>query len=176
MRKTRLIPGLRPVAVLSRRAAAAATALLRSEGYYESQVTPDVSDADPPRAMLTVAPGPRFVLAAPLIEWIGAAPPLAAQAAADKALGLESGKPGKAIDIVAAEARAVVVLSSLGYADAAANPRQVIVDHSDHTMRPTFRFATGDIARLGEIWLERKGHTRADFVRGLAPWKPGRHL
>jgi translocation and assembly module TamA len=157
----------------ARDAADAATALLRSEGYYESEVTPDVSDSDPPMATVSVTPGPRFVLAAPSIEWIGSAPPAAAQGDAQKALDLAPGKPGRAFDIVAAEARAVVALSSLGYADAASQPRQVIVDHADHTIRPTFRIAAGAIARLGEVRLERKGHTRPGFVRGLAPWKPG---
>ncbi len=157
----------------ARDAATAATALLRSEGYYEPQVTPDVTDADPPRATLTVSPGPRFVLASPTIEWDGAPPPAAAVAAAGKALGLEPGKPGRAIDIVTAEARAVVTLSSLGYADAAADPRQVVVDHADHTVRPKFRITAGEIAHLGNIRLERTGHTRDSFVRSLAPWKPG---
>jgi translocation and assembly module TamA len=157
----------------ARDAADAATALLRSEGYYEAQVTPDVSDTDPATATVSVAPGPRFLLAAPAIEWVGSPPPAAAQAGANKAIGLSPGEPGRAIDILAAEARAVVALSTLGYADAAAEPRQVIVDHADRTVRPTFRIFAGEVARLGEVRLERKGHTRPGFVRGLAPWKPG---
>ena len=104
---------------------------------------------------------------------MGRPPPAAAQADANKALSLGPGKPGRAIDILAGEARAVVALSRLGYADAAAEPRQVIVDHADHTVRPTFHIAAGEVARLGEVRLERKGHTRPGFVRGLAPWKPG---
>jgi translocation and assembly module TamA len=157
----------------ARDAADAATALLRSEGYYESEVTPDVSEADPPKAIVTVTPGPRFLLAAPGIDWVGAPPPAAAQAAATRSLDLKPGTPGRAADILAAEARAVVALSDLGYADAAAEPREVVVDHADHTVRPTFHIEAGDIARLGEIRLQRTGHTRPSFIRGLATWKPG---
>jgi translocation and assembly module TamA len=157
----------------ARDSADAATALLRSEGYYEAQVTADVSEADPPRATVTVAPGPRFVLAAPSVEWVGPPPQDAAETAANRALDLKAGQPGRAPDILAAEARAVVTLSNLGYADATAEPRQVIVDHADHTVRPNFRIAAGEVARLGNVRLEKAGHTRPGFVLGLAPWKPG---
>jgi translocation and assembly module TamA len=157
----------------ARDAAANAQALLRSEGYYEADVSPDVNDADPPRATVTVTPGPRFLLAAPTIAWVGEAPAAGAAAAADKALALKAGAPGRAADILAAEARVVVALSNLGYADATAEPRQVIVDHADRTVRPTFRFNSGTVVRLGELRIERKGRTKAAWVRSLAPWKPG---
>ena len=154
-------------------AAASATALLRSEGYYESEVTSDVSDADPPRAIVTVTPGPRFNVASPTIEWVGAAPSASAGSAAVSALDLKDGAPGRAADVVSAEARAVVALSNLGYADAAAETRQVIVDHADHTLRPTFRIRSGGVVRLGELRLKPGGRTRPDFIRSLKSWKVG---
>jgi len=159
----------------ARDAAANATALLRSEGYYESAVVPDVSDADPPRATVTVTPGPRFLLAAPRNDWVGVAPSPAAAAAADKALALKAGAPGRAADILTAEARAVVVLANLGYADASAEPREVVVDHADRSVRPTFRINSGGVVRLGELRLEQKGKTKtkAAWVHSLAPWKAG---
>ena len=58
----------------AREAAEYATAVLRSEGYYAAEVTPDIGEGDAPAALVTVAPGPRLVLATPQIEWIGAAP------------------------------------------------------------------------------------------------------
>lgn len=154
-------------------AATNATALLRSEGYYEADVTPDVSDAEPPKAQVTVVPGPRFTLAAPRIEWVDGQPAPAAAAAADKALTLPAGAPGRAADVIAAEARAVLALNKLGYADAEARPREVIVDHADHTVRPTFKIASGGVVRLGGLKIEVKGRTKPAWVRSLAPWKPG---
>jgi translocation and assembly module TamA len=47
-----------------------AVAVLRSEGYYAYVVEPDVSEADPPRAILKITPGPVFVIADP--SWPGA--------------------------------------------------------------------------------------------------------
>jgi len=157
----------------ARDAASAATGLLRSEGYYESQVTADVSEADPPRAVVTVSPGQRFMLAAPTITWVGEAPSAAAAATAEKALALKAGAPGRAADILAAEARAVIALSNQGYADSTPEPRQVIVDHADRTVRPTFRINSGGVVRLGEARVEVNGHTKVAWVRSLAPWKPG---
>ncbi|HEY2178160.1 MAG TPA: autotransporter assembly complex family protein [Caulobacteraceae bacterium] len=157
----------------ARDSAANATALLRSEGYYEAQVSADVTDADPPRAFVTVTPGPRFVLAVPAIEWVGAAPDAAAAAKARAALTLAPGAPGRAADIVAAEARAVASLTKQGYADAQAERRQVIVDHADHTVAPTFRLASGDLVRMGGLTLKSKGRTKLAWLRTLAPWRPG---
>lgn len=157
----------------ARDAAAAATALLRSEGYYESDVEATVSETDPPRASVTVTSGPRFLLAAPTIQWIGAAPATGAVRRAEQAMALKVGAPGRAADILGAEARVVVTLSKLGYADAEAEPREVVVDHAERTVRPTFRIASGQVARLGEVRVEGKGRTKPGFVRSLAPWRVG---
>ena len=157
----------------ARDGAEAATALLRSEGYYEADVSADVPEADPPRAIVTVVPGRRFLLAAPAIEWTGERPTPAAIKAALAALALKPGAPGRAADILAGEARAVVALSELGYADAVAQPREVVVDHADRTVRPTFHIEPGGVVTLGEVRVENKGRTHAAFVRSLAPWKPG---
>ena len=46
----------------ARAAAEDAIAVLRSEGYYAYQVEPDVSEADPPRPLVLITPGPRFHL------------------------------------------------------------------------------------------------------------------
>jgi translocation and assembly module TamA len=155
----------------ARQAAADATALLRSEGYYESDVSAAVSDVDPPRASVTVIPGPRFAIAAPAIDWVGDAPTVAAADKARAALALKSGAPGRAEDILAAEARAVATVIKQGYADAQADPREVIVDHADHTVRPTFRIASGDLARMGALEAQSKGRTRVGWLRTLAPWR-----
>ena len=164
----------RDVPEARRRAIAAArdaVALLRSEGYYDAVDEPDISSAG--RPVVRVTPGRRFQLRAASIEWIDAAPEPAARAAALGAVGLVRGGPGRAADILAAEGRAVAVLEKKGYADAAIRRREVIVDHGDFTVKPTFRIASGAKVRLGAISLEGGGRTRAHWVSGLATWKPG---
>jgi translocation and assembly module TamA len=157
----------------AREAAEDAVAVLRSEGYYAYDVQPEVSEADPPTALVRVAPGPRFLLATPAITWVGAAPDPATQAAATGVLHLTPGAPGRAIDVVGAEGRAVSAIQRRGYADAQTEPREVVVDHAGHTVRPTFRIASGELVRLNGLDITTDGRTRKPWLQHLAPWKAG---
>jgi translocation and assembly module TamA len=164
-----------------RRAAQAArdaVALLRSEGYYEGAAQPDTAAAAASKSAIRVVVGPRFRLGETVIQWIGAPPDAAAAKAATQALRLRAGAPGRAADILGAEARALAGLRKGGYADAAAQPREVVVDHADDSVRPTLRLAAGAPVRMGEVRLVRSAKsarqkTRARWVTHLAPWKPG---
>ncbi|WP_374471410.1 autotransporter assembly complex family protein [Phenylobacterium sp.] len=157
----------------ARAAAEDAIAVLRSEGYYAYAVEPDVGEADPPMALVRVTPGPRFRIAEPRIDWVGSPPEPQAGQAASAALELQPGQPGRAADVVGAEGRAVAAIQQRGYADVRAESREVIVDHADQTVRPTFRIAAGDIVRLDGVKLITDGRTDPDWVSRLAPWREG---
>src|SRR5277367_2282877 len=130
-----------------------ATALLRSEGYYDAVVEADVGEGSPPRAIVRVTAGSRYRLAAASIDWAPPQPDAAALAAAQAALNLSPGAPGRAAEIIGAEGRAIAAVDKLGYADAAIRPREVIVDHADQTVKPTFHIAAGEKVRLGALQL-----------------------
>ena len=155
------------------KAAEDAIAVLRSEAYYAYDVQPDVGEGDAPAAVVHVTPGARFKLAQPRIEWVGEAPDAAAQAAATGALALHEGSPARAADVVGAEGRAVAAVQKRGYADVATQPREVVVDHADLSVQPTYRIAAGRIARLDGIQLTTDGRTRKAWLDHLAPWKSG---
>jgi translocation and assembly module TamA len=157
----------------AREAAADAVALLRSEGYYDAEVEPDVTDAEPPTALVKIAPGSRFKIDGVVLDWIGAAPSPEVAKAAVAALRITPGTPGRAADVLAAEGRAVALLATKGYADAEARPREVVVDHADATVRPTFNIAAGDLVHLGPIRIIGTGRTRPDWLRKLVPWRSG---
>lgn len=157
----------------ARAAAEDAIALLRSEGYYANQVEPDVTEADPPRAIVQVAPGQRFRLKTPALAWQGDAPDAEAQSVAVKSIGLEAGAPGRAADIIAGEGRIVAAIQQRGYADAQVETRDVVVDHADSTVWPTYHISAGPLVRLDGLDIQNPGRSRADFLRRLAPWKPG---
>jgi translocation and assembly module TamA len=157
----------------AREAGEAAIAVLRSEGYYDYHVEPGVIAGDTPTAVVRVTPGPRSVIGKTTIVWEGAAPDAAAQAAAGTALALPPGRPGQAAEVLAAEGRVVAALQKRGYADAAVRPRRVVVDHADHTLQPTFRFAAGPVVRLDGLRVVSRGRTRRAWVATLAPWKKG---
>ncbi|MDE2488154.1 MAG: outer membrane protein assembly factor [Alphaproteobacteria bacterium] len=150
-----------------------ATAVLRSEGYYAAVVQPQVGEGDAPAASVRITPGPRFVLAAPAIEWVGPPPDQTAVQDAEQSLALKPGAPGRAADVVAAEGRAVAAVQKRGYADAKADPRQVVVDYATRTVQPTYRIAAGVLSRLDGIKLTTNGRTSAAWIQHLAPWKPG---
>lgn len=157
----------------ARAAAEDATAALRSEGYYGYRVQPDVSESEPPRALVDITPGPRFRLGEPVIDWRAPAPDAKAQGQAAAALALPAGGPGRAADILAAEGRVVAAVQKQGYADAEAGPRDVVVDHADASVTPTFHIASGPLVRLEGLRIDSAGRTNPAWVRHLAPWAAG---
>ena len=157
----------------AREAGESAIAVLRSEGYYDYTVDPDVGEGETPVAIVRITLGPRSTIAAPTIVWEGEPPDPETLAAAQKALALSPGSPGRAADVLAAEGRLVSTLRIRGYADVVAKPRQVVVDHAEHTLRPTFHLAAGSIVHLGDVKVIGQGRTRPSWVATLAPWKRG---
>lgn len=147
--------------------------VLRSEGYYAYDVEPDVSESDPPQPVVKVTPGPRFGIADPKVEWLTPAPLDEVQAAGEAVMGLANGQPGRAADVIGAEGRIVAAVQKRGYADVVAGDREVIVDHADKTVRPTFRINAGDLVRLNGLELITEGRTNPAWLERLAPWKSG---
>lgn len=157
----------------AREAAEDAIAVLRSEGYYAYDVTADLGESDPPVPIVRITPGPRFTLAEPKLEWVGEPPQPTVRQAAEQSLLLDPGAAGRAADVLAAEGRAVATVQKSGYADVTAAPREVIVDHADHTVRPTFRIVAGELVRLDGLQLVTEGRTNPRWLQQLAPWREG---
>jgi translocation and assembly module TamA len=157
----------------AREAAQDTIVVLRSEGYYAYDVEPDIGEGDAPKALVKVSPGPRFVLGQARIDWIGALPDPAVVAAAQTAMALKPGAPGRAADVVAAEGRVVAAVRKRGYADVKADPREVTVDHADNTVSPDYRIDAGAIVHLDSIQLDTHGRTHPEWLQHLAPWRHG---
>ena len=157
----------------AREAAADAIAVLRSEGYYGAEVIPEVGEGDTPLPVVRVRPEKRFVIADPKIDWAGDLPTTDVQAAAQAVMGLANGQAGRAADVVGAEGRIVAAVQKRGFADVTAEPREVIVDHQDRTVRPTYRIAAGDLVRLDAVRLVTGGRTDPVWLNRLAPWVVG---
>lgn len=159
-----------------RRAQAAAEnamAVLRSEGYYGAVIEDDVQGESPPMAIIVITPGPRFLISEPSVEWIAPEPDGGSLTDAVSVLELEPGQPGRAADVLAAEGRVIARLAELGYPDAEAGQRRVVVDHAASTLQPTFRIMAGSPVRLDGVILETQGRTNRGWVENLAPWAPG---
>lgn len=154
-------------------AAEKAIAVLRSQGYYDYDVEPDIGDGDAPASIVTVHTGPLTRITETRIDWVGAAPDAKAQADATAAMALKAGDAGRAETVIAAEGRIVAALQKHGYADALARPREVVVDHADRSMHPTFKIAAGPLVKMDGVKVEGKSRTHASWVARLAPWRPG---
>ncbi|MHB8284385.1 MAG: autotransporter assembly complex protein TamA [Caulobacteraceae bacterium] len=150
-----------------------ATALLRSEGYYDATVEPDISATDKPQPLVKIELGPRTVFGDTVVSYTGAAPDSLAVAAAEKAIALKPGAPARAADVLAAQGRVVAALQARGYADAKSDTLTPVVDHATKTMLATFKVEAGALVRMDGIRFETKGHTDPRFVKPLVPWKPG---
>ncbi|WP_426025003.1 autotransporter assembly complex protein TamA [Brevundimonas sp. TSRC1-1] len=154
-------------------ALSAAEALLRSEAYYQPVLEDVVEGEDRPSAIVDVQPGRRFLLTQPTITWTDPAPDAESAADALKAIGLKAGAPGRAVDVISGEGRAVATLVRDGYADAKADPRRVVVDHAAFTVAPEYRIDSGRLVLLDGVVMPRTGRTNPAWVAGLAPWTEG---
>ncbi|MGZ9114062.1 MAG: autotransporter assembly complex protein TamA, partial [Brevundimonas sp.] len=157
----------------ARAAMEAAEALLRSEGYYQPVLEDAVEGEENPVAIVNVTPGRRFVLTDPRVQWTAPAPDAESEAVALHEVVVKSDQAGRAGDIIAAEGRVVATLTRRGYADAAAEPRRVVVDHATFTVQPNYRISSGALVRLNGVRLETQGATNPAWVTGLAPWAEG---
>lgn len=157
----------------ARAAMASAEALLRSEGYYQPVLADIVEGEDNPVAIVEIAPGPRFVLAEPVIRWVEAEPEPEVIRTAQAEIQLEPGDPGRAADVIAGEGRIIASLARDGYPDAVTQPRRVVVDHATMTVAPTFNIDAGPLVRLDGVRVETRGPTNPPWVMGLAPWHEG---
>lgn len=157
----------------ARSAAEAAEALLRSEGYYQSQIEDDVEGEDAPVAVISVTPGRRFLLGETRINWIAPVPEPDVAQAVKEDVRLKPGDPGRAVEVLAAEGRIVAGLTRRGYADARTQPRRVVVDHATFEVQPSFNIESGALVRLDGIRMRTRGPTNEQWVAGLAPWEEG---
>ncbi len=157
----------------AREAAETVETVLRSEGWYDAEITPDVGGSAKPQAVVRVKLGPRTTVSASQVVFDGPPPEPSARVGATAAGFIDKGSPGRSADVLATEGRVLAQLESLGYADAKADPRQVYVDHADNSMRPVFHIDAGAIVKMDGLRLDKVGRTDPDWIRNLVPWKAG---
>lgn len=157
----------------ARQAADSAVKLLRSEGYYDYEVTPDIGEGERPQAVVKIEVGPRTKLSGAEIHWTGSPPPTEVQAKAVKAMALNAGTPARAAEVIAAEGRVADAIREAGYADLKVERPPPEVDRADQTMHVVYDVAVGPLVKLDGLKLESKGRTRTPWLVKLVPWKTG---
>ncbi len=162
-----------------RRAETAATnvmELLRSEGYYQAIVTPEVPDEEPARAVVKVEIGPRFKIDNEQLVFEGETPDDVTIAKARAQIEQSNNRDARAEEIISAESRALGAVLANGYADAITLNRRVIVDHATLKMNPVFKINSGKITKLGKAELIGKSKTNVKWLNNIVSWKEGENF
>lgn len=154
-------------------AAANVIELLKSEGYYQAVVVPEVPDTEPARAILKVEIGPRFSIANSQIIFDGEAPDETTKNKVISQIESANNKDARAEEIISTESKALGEALASGYADATTLSRRVIVDHATLKMNPVFKIKTGQLIKLGSVELIGKSKTNQKWLNNIVPWKNG---
>ena len=88
-------------------------------------------------------------------------------------LGLTSGAPAVASDVLAAGERLQIKLQTAGYALAKVDSPVAYEDPARHVLNLTFHVTSGPRVRIGEIRIEGLQHVHASFVRRSLPIHTG---
>ena len=148
--------------------------LLRSEGFYDYSIETDITEGEAPQGIVRITLGPRTHFGPINIDWLKAPPDEDSIKAAFDAMDIRTGASARAGDVVEAQANIITSLEGRGYADAHAETPDVVVDHADTSMTPTFRIEARKLAHMGELeFSNNRGRTDPKFIRWLAPWKTG---
>ncbi len=145
--------------------------VMRSEGYYDGDVTIDIDDSKSPiKVTMTVSPGPRYLIGKCKIQYREPAPAKAAKSCED--IGLTAGQPARAEPIIAATQNLLHNLQSHGR-PAAITKRVAVVNHLTKKMRLVFRTDPGKEAHFGKVKIAGAKGADHQFLARIVPWKPG---
>jgi translocation and assembly module TamA len=147
-------------------------ALLRSLGYYNATVAPEIRlDDEPANVTFRVDKGRVY-----RIRQIGAQvsdPAAAADLAHLIAPALEVGERATTADILAEEERMLARLGAGGYPLARVEVRNVVVDHDSEEVAIAWTIDTGRKMRFGSMAIDGLQTVRESTVRKFVPWQEG---
>lgn len=147
---------------------------LRSEGYYDSQVTRQI-DSSKNRTQITlrVFPGPRYMIESVDVAFIGVQPDEEIQDQVRTIIHANDDKPARAADIVNVEDHILLALPRMGHPLVRMLDRRVVIDHDSDTARITYRIDAGPAITFGQIRFTGAIRTKEDYLARLVPWERG---
>jgi translocation and assembly module TamA len=150
-------------------------AVARAYGYYDDSVTIDIDmQASPAAVTVTVAPGPRYVLASVAIVNAAGGPfPAGAPAVTAADAGLEIGKPANSAPVATANARIEQFYQSRGFPFARIADRRAVVDHGTKQMDVTYAVALGPSALFGATRVSGLSDVHEAYVMRRLRWVAG---
>jgi translocation and assembly module TamA len=149
--------------------------LLRSEGYYDSVVEPDIQpDGAVLRVTLHADPGEQYRFQSVELPGLDAAGPEAEKLR--NAFAVKAGDPVVAQDVIAANLALKLALGEQGFALAKIGDQQVTVDHQTHLASLVLPVEPGPVAHFGEIHVSGNPPFSARHLQNMARWKPGQRF
>jgi translocation and assembly module TamA len=146
--------------------------ILRSQGYYDAVVEPDVEpEGSILRVTLQADPGEQYTFQSVELPGLEAAGPEAEKLR--DAFAVKAGDPVVATDVLAADLALKVALGEEGFALAKVGDQQITVDHRTHLATLVQPVEPGTLAHFGAIHVSGNPPFSAEHLQHMARWKPG---
>lgn len=146
--------------------------LLRSQGYYDAVVEPDIQvDGSILRVTLQADAGDQYTFQSVEFPGLDAAGPEAEKLRS--AFAVKAGDPVVATDVIAAGLALKVALGEEGFALAKVGEQQIVVDHRTHLASLVLPVEPGPVARFGAIHASGNPPFSAEHLQHMARWRPG---
>ncbi|MEQ8356336.1 MAG: autotransporter assembly complex family protein [Kiloniellaceae bacterium] len=148
--------------------------VLRSEGFYQSQVDLEIdTEVSPVQVRVKIATGPRYSLAAYNVTYLGNAMPEDGDLPSLEDIGVDIGMPARAPEVIEAELTLVRLLQERGHPFARVDGRKTFVDHEKSEMTVELSIDSGPVATLGPLTFEGSENVEPDYLRRIAGWPEG---
>jgi translocation and assembly module TamA len=147
--------------------------LLRSQGYYDATVEPQIDIAGSELAVgLTAIPGPLYHFQSVELPGLDQAAGEEAQRLRN-AFAVKAGDPVVAQRVIDAGVALQVELGDRGFATAKVGEQDIVVDHEAQTARLVLPVTPGPVAQFGQITVTGQPPFSAHHVGIIARFRPG---
>jgi translocation and assembly module TamA len=147
--------------------------LLRSQGYYDATVEPQIDAREGELAVnLTATPGPLYHFDSVELPGLDEAAGGEASRLRD-AFAVKAGDPVIAQRVIDAGVALQVELGERGFATAKVGEQDILVDHEAQTARLVLPVSPGPVAQFGQISVSGQPPFSSRHVQQIARFKPG---
>lgn len=147
--------------------------LLRSQGYYDATVEPQIeADGSELNVILAATPGPIYHFDSVELPGLDAAAGAEAKRLRD-AFAVKSGDPVIAQKVIDAGVALQVELGERGFATAKVGEQDIVIDHEAQTAHLVLPVTPGPVAKFGQISVSGQPAFSAHHVQLIARFKPG---
>jgi translocation and assembly module TamA len=149
--------------------------ILRSQGYYDAFVEPDIQpEGQILRVTLQADPGAQYRFQSVELQGLDAAGPDATTLR--ESFAVKAGDPVIAEDVIAANLALKVALGEEGFALAKIGDQQIVVDHQTHLASLVLPVDPGPVAHFGTIHVSGSPPFSARHVAEMARFKTGQRF